>query len=137
MATNIRKTLTDAGYIAVGLTVMGVQQAQVRGRELRERANQAGSCMSQRTHDLRMKVESRTKTAREQAEVQVRSTVTRTTDRTKELRGELTKRVEPVVGQAKSQLGQVQSQFGEIPERVVQAMEPVTARFRQLAGNAA
>ena len=35
MATRL-KTLTDAGYIAVGLGVMGVQQAQVRGAALSE-----------------------------------------------------------------------------------------------------
>ena len=38
MATDVRKTLTDAGYIAVGLGVLGFQQVQIRGRELGERA---------------------------------------------------------------------------------------------------
>ncbi len=46
------------------------------------------------------------------------------------IRDELGKRVEPVVGQ-------VQAQLGDLPERVVQAMEPVAARVRELAGNAA
>jgi hypothetical protein len=35
--SDVRKTLTDAGYIAIGLGVMGFQQAQVRRRELQER----------------------------------------------------------------------------------------------------
>jgi hypothetical protein len=69
------------------------------------------------------KVEHQSRIARERAEARVRSTVTRA----QELRDELNKRVEPVVGQ-------VQSQLGEIPERVVQAMEPVTARVREYAG---
>ena len=43
---------------------------------------------------------------------------------------EVGKRVEPVVGQ-------VQAQLGELPERVVQAMEPVAARVRELTGIAA
>ena len=31
---DVRKTVTDAGYIAIGLGVMGYQQAQIRRREL-------------------------------------------------------------------------------------------------------
>jgi len=144
MATNLRKTVTDAGYITVGLAVLAVQQGQARGRELREHAAKSRACVTNRTHELQAKLETRTRTARDQAEAQVRTTVdrtrvtvNRTKDRTKELGSELGKRVEPVVGQVQSQFGQVQAQLGEIPERVVQAMEPVTARFRELAGNAA
>ena len=47
-----------------------------------------------------------------------------------ELGGELGKKVEPMVGQ-------VQAQLGELPERVVQAMEPVAARVREMGGSAA
>ncbi len=143
MAT-IRKTVTDAGYITVGLVVLAVQQGQARGRELREQASKSRACATNRARELQSKLETRTRTARDQAEAQVRTTVdrtrtsvSRTKDRTKELGSELGKRVEPVVGQVHAQLGQVQSQLGDIPERVVQAMEPVTARFRELAGNAA
>ena len=31
--TDLKKTLTDAGYIAIGLGVMGFQQAQTRARD--------------------------------------------------------------------------------------------------------
>ena len=31
---DVRKTVTDAGYIAIGLGVMGYQQTQIRRREL-------------------------------------------------------------------------------------------------------
>jgi hypothetical protein len=125
MAT-VRKTLTDAGYIAVGLGVMGFQQAQARGRELRDRASSAGDCLTGKARDLSQTLETRGKSAREQAETRVRGTVARTT----ELRGELAQRVEPVVVK-------VQTQLGELPEKVVQAMEPVAARVRELAGTAA
>jgi len=126
MSTNAKKTLTDAGYIAVGLGVMGFQQAQVRARAARGRVSEAGSCVAGRARDAKSKLGTHTQTARTQAEVQVRHTVVRAT----ELRDELGKRVEPVVGQ-------VQAQLGELPERVVQAMEPVAARVREIAGNAA
>ena len=126
MATNAKKTLTDAGYIAVGLGVMGFQQAQIRVRSARERVSDAGSCVAGHARGVQSKVGTHTQTARTQAEVQVRHTVVRAS----ELRDELGKRVEPVVGQ-------VQAQLGDLPERVVQAMEPVAARMRSAAGNAA
>ena len=126
MPTNAKKTLTDAGYIAVGLGVMGFQQAQIRVRSARERVSDAGTCFAGRARDVQTKVGTHTQSARSQAEVQVRHTVVRAS----ELRDELNKRVEPVVGQ-------VQAQLGDLPERVVQAMEPVAARVRELTGSAA
>jgi hypothetical protein len=44
--TDVRKTLTDTGYIAIGLGVMGFQQAQARGRKLRTRLAGTGDCLS-------------------------------------------------------------------------------------------
>ncbi len=127
MATsNVRKTLTDAGYIAIGLGVMGFQQAQIGSRELRERAFKAGECVHKNTRDAQTKLQEQSRAARSRSQEQVRTTVARAAD----LREQVGKRVEPVVGK-------VQAQLGEIPERVVQAMEPVAARVRELAGTAA
>ena len=126
MPTNAKKTLTDTGYIAVGLGVMGFQQAQIRARAARERVTEVGGCLASRARDVRNTLDNQRQTARTQAQAQVRSTVARAGA----LRDELGKRVEPVVGQ-------VQAQLGDLPERVVQAMEPVAARVRELAGNAA
>lgn len=123
---NAQKTLTDAGYIAVGLGVMSFQQAQIRARAVREKAAGVGGCVAGRARGARTTFDTQTQTARTQAEAQVRNTVARAT----ELRDEVGKRVEPVVGQ-------VQAQLGVLPERVVQAMEPVTARVREITGNAA
>jgi hypothetical protein len=124
--TNAQKTITDAGYIAVGLGVMGFQQAQIRARALRDRAAEVGGCVAGRVREVRTNLDAQTQSARTQAEAQVRNTVARAG----ELRDEVGKRVEPVVGQ-------VQAQLGDLPERVVQAMEPVAARVRELTGNAA
>jgi hypothetical protein len=126
MPTNAQKTLTDAGYIAVGLGVMGFQQAQIRARAARDRVSEVGGCVAGRARNARSALDTQTQTARTQAETQVRNTVARATA----LRDEVGKRVEPVVGQ-------VQAQLGDLPERVVQAMEPVAARVRELAGHAA
>jgi hypothetical protein len=130
MPTNAKKTITDAGYIAIGLGVMGFQQTQIRARAARERAAELGGCLAGRARDVRTTLDTQTQTARAQAETQVRSTVARAGARATEFRDELEKRVEPVVGQ-------VQAQLGDLPERVVQAMEPVAARVRELTGNAA
>jgi hypothetical protein len=124
--TDVRKTLTDTGYIAIGLGVMGFQQAQERGRKLRTRLAATGDCLGARTREAQEKLETSSRLARSRAEGQVRTTVARA----HELRGEVEKRFEPVVGQ-------VQTQLVELPERVVQAMEPVAARVRELTGNAA
>ena len=43
--TDLKKTLTDTGYIAIGLGVMGFQQAQSRVRDARQQAENAGSCL--------------------------------------------------------------------------------------------
>jgi hypothetical protein len=124
--TKVQKSLTDAGYIAVGLGVMGVQQAQIRARAAQKRVVEVGDCLAGRARNVRNSFDTQTQTARTQAETQVRNTVARAGA----LRDEVGKRVEPVVGQ-------VQAQLGDLPERVVQAMEPVAARVRELAGNAA
>src|SRR6516165_9059354 len=107
-ATNFQKSVTDAGYIAVGLGVMGVQQVQERGRTLRTRIAASGDCLTAKAHDARTRFEARAT----------------------ELRGKVEERVEPMVGQ-------VQTQIVELPERVVEALEPVAARVRELTGNAA
>ncbi len=130
MPTNAQKTITDAGYIAVGLGVMGFQQAQIRARAARERVAQVGGCLAGRARTVRSTLDAQTQSARTEAEAQVRNTVARASAHAGALRGEVEKRVEPVVGQ-------VQAQLGELPERVVQAMEPVAARVREIAGNAA
>jgi hypothetical protein len=149
MATSeFRKTLVDAGYIAIGLGVMGYQQAQERGRVLRTRVSSSvdrvETCATDRARRVHgfvagaaagvsdlaesapRQLDARSRVARDRAEEQVRATVARAG----ELGTEVVKRVEPVVEQ-------VQSQLGDLPERVVQAMEPVAARVRELAGSAA
>jgi uncharacterized membrane protein YccC len=126
MPKNAQKSLTDAGYIAVGLGVMGFQQAQIRARAAQKRVTEAGGCVAGRVRDVRSTLDTHSQTARTQAEAQVRNTVARA----EQFRTEVEKRVEPVVGQ-------VQAQLSDLPERVVQTMEPVAARVRSIAGNAA
>jgi len=126
MPKSAQKSLTDAGYIAVGLGVMGFQQAQIRARAAQKRVTEAGTCLAGRAREVRSTLDTQTQTARTQAETQVRNTVARA----EAFRTEVEKRVEPVVGQ-------VQAQLNDLPERVVQTMEPVAARVRSMTGSAA
>jgi hypothetical protein len=118
-ASKLSKSVSDAGYIAIGLGVMGVQQAQERARKLRARASATGDCVNGRIHDARVRFQERSGLVRDKAQAKAYA-----------LRGEVEKRVEPMVGQ-------VQTQLTELPERVVEALEPVAARVRELTGNAA
>lgn len=115
---DVRKTVTDAGYIAIGLGVMGAQRAQARGRALQVSLREAGDCLGSRSREL---------------ETKVRETVSRV----HEVGTEMTARVEPLLEQAQSRVDQVQGKVAEIPERVVQVIEPVTAAVRERLGTAA
>jgi hypothetical protein len=137
---NVRKTVTDAGYIAIGLGVMGYQQAQIRRRELSAKLGQVPGRIGavpakfeERGREVQgflaegsRQIGARGAAARGRAEDQVRATVSRV----QELGGEVAQRVEPVVEQ-------VQAQLGDLPERVVQVIEPVAARVRERTGSAA
>jgi hypothetical protein len=137
---DVRKTVTDAGYIAIGLGVMGYQQAQTRRRELstklgtvptklgavpakfEERGREVQGFVTEGTRQ----VGARGVAARDRAEDQARSTVTKV----QELGGEVTKRVEPVITH-------VQVRLNDLPERFVQVIEPVAAKVRERTGSAA
>lgn len=130
---DVRKTATDAGYIAIGLGVMGYQQAQTRRRELTGKLDTVTDHLGARSREVQgflaegtRQVGARSVAARDRAEAQVHSTVSRV----HELGNEVVQRVEPVVEQ-------VQTQLGELPERVVQVIEPVAAKVRERTGSAA
>jgi hypothetical protein len=124
---DVRKSFTDAGYIAIGLGVMGFQQAQVRRRQLQQQVSSTGDCVANRARGLQERVSEHGRNingvARE-ARGKAEGTVTQTVDRVHELASELTTRVEPVIVH-------VQSTAAELPERVAQAIEPVAARVRE------
>ena len=130
---DLRKTVTDAGYIAIGLGVMGYQQTQTRRRELTGKLDSVTGQVSARGREVQgflaegtRQVGARGVAAKDRAEGQVRITVIKVHG----LGTEVAKRVEPVVGQA-------QTQLGDLPERMVQVIEPLAARVRELTGSAA
>ena len=137
MTIDVRKVLTDAGYVSIGLGVLGYQQAQTRRRDLQGRLGSAGECfngraqglqarvddvqgkLDERTRDMRDKVDARTREVRVLVEEQTRAAI----DRIQELGDELGRRVEPLVER--------------LPEPVAKVVEPLRIRVRALAGSAA
>jgi hypothetical protein len=59
MAFDVRKTVTDTGYVAIGIGVLGIQQAQVRRREIQKRLGETGGCLGARAQDLGAQVKDR------------------------------------------------------------------------------
>ena len=112
MPIEIRKTLTDAGYVAVGLGVLGYQQAQVRRRELQQRLGSTGGCLNARAVDGKAKLDSLQQTVGEKAqslrglrdsiETQARSA----NGWAQELGAQVKERIEPVIGQVVDQVGE-------------------------------
>ena len=131
---DVRKTVTDAGYIAIGLGVMGYQQAQIRRRELTEQARRRARPFERarpRGPGLPRRGQPPDRCPRRRRPRPRRGPgPRRPSSRVQELGDEVAKRVEPVVDQ-------VQAQLGELPERVVQVIEPVAARVRERTGSAA
>jgi uncharacterized protein YjbJ (UPF0337 family) len=93
---DVRKTITDAGYIAIGLGVMGFQQAQTRRRELQGRLESAADCFGDRVREARGRVE--------------------------ELAGELGDRVEPLKEQVEGRLGDLPDRVTKAVEPVTSRM---------------
>lgn len=111
MPLDIRKTLTDAGYVTVGLGVLGFQQAQVRRRELQKRLGNTGGCLNARAVDGKARLDTLQQTVGEKTqglrgladriETQARSA----NGWAQELGVQVKDRIEPVVGQVVDQVG--------------------------------
>jgi hypothetical protein len=112
MSIDIRKTLTDAGYVTVGLGVLGYQQAQVRRRELQSKLGNTGGCLNARAIDGKARLETLQHTVGEKAESlrgirdQIETQVRSANGWAQELGVQVKERIEPVVGQVVDQVGE-------------------------------
>jgi hypothetical protein len=80
---DVRKTATDAGYVAIGIGVLAFQQAQVRRRELQQRLGETGGCLGSRSREA--------------------------LDWAQDLGSQVKDRIEPVVGQVVERAQRVQT----------------------------
>ena len=115
MSIEIRKAVTDAGYVAVGVGVLAFQQAQVRRREIQQRLGDTGGCLNARAADgkhrldnlqqtvgtLQQTVGEKAQALRDRIETGARSA----NDWAQELGVQVKDRIEPVVGQVVDQVG--------------------------------
>lgn len=117
MSVDVKKSLTDAGYILVGLGVLGVQQVNTRVHDLRERVLGAG-CVGE--------------------------SATRARERLENLGDEVRGRLEPVVGQVQDRLPEPVAKLPDLPRvpdvtkirsQVGRAVESGTDRVRAIAGS--
>jgi hypothetical protein len=109
---DLRKTFTDAGYVTIGLGVLGFQQAQIRRRELQQRLGNTGGCLNARAVDGKARLDTLQQTVgektrglrglRDQIETQARSAG----GWAQELGAQVKERIEPVVGQVVDQVGE-------------------------------
>jgi hypothetical protein len=111
MSLDVRKTVSDAGYITVGLGVLAVQQLQARGRELQQRL-ESGSPFTQPADDARAALKERVDDATRRAQ-SFGETV----------RG----RVEPLVEQLEARLGELPSPLHRAAEPLQRARKIVAA----------
>ena len=115
MAIDVRKSLTDAGYIAVGVGVLGIQQIQERSREIKTKMAGTGSplhVIGDQTNDLRLKVKAGLDRATEAAQdfgaqvaVSAKPVVLDLAERAEVLPQPIPKAVAPAVKLAKTLVG--------------------------------
>ncbi len=159
MGIDVRKVITDAGYVAIGLGVLGYQQVQTRRSDLGARLGSAGECVGGRAREVRSRLvedvpsrlDERTQAVRDRFESRIRELPD--PDEVRALIGERTKDVRDTVDtRAREMRGAVEEQtraavdrvqlFGDelgrrvepfverLPEPVAKAVEPLRSRLR-------
>ncbi|MCU1428887.1 MAG: hypothetical protein JWL83_2887 [Actinomycetia bacterium] len=123
---DVRKTLTDAGYIAIGLGVMGFQQAQERRRELQGRLESATSHLGDAAQSATTQISEAAQSATNQLSEAARDGKRRFEG----LAGDIGQRVEPI-------LERVDGTIADLPDPLNRAVEPVYTKIRELVGSAA
>ncbi len=103
MDVDVRKTITDAGYIAVGISVLGVQQVQHRTRELQERVTEATAPFGEQADRARQMLNERLEAAQRLAGT---------------VQHDVRARVQPVVAHLEARLA-------DLPEPLNRVAEPV------------
>ncbi|MCZ7534782.1 MAG: apolipoprotein A1/A4/E family protein [Acidimicrobiia bacterium] len=164
MGIDVRKVITDAGYVSIGLGVLGYQQAQTRRRELGARLDSAGECIGVRAREMRSRVsegvpsrlderaqavrvrlESRIRDLPDPDEVRTRigerTRVARETvdARAREMRGVVEEQTRAAIDRVQllgDELGRrVEPLVDRLPEPVAKAVEPLRTRMHAPVGS--
>ena len=125
---DVRKTVTDAGYIAIGLGVMGYQQAPDPAPRAQRKLDAVPARVADRGREVQGFLAEGTR------QIGARGTAARGQRRGagahRRSAGCRSRRRGRQAGRARRRAGA--GQLGELPERVVQVIEPVAARVREL-----
>lgn len=137
---DVRKTIADAGYIAVGLGVLSIQQAQTRRQRLTEQINTATDKITSRAkkrgeqlQSLSSKLSERVGEFRPSSRVgdfgtrmgEVRSRVESARERANEIGEQTRGRVAPVIDQ-------IETRVKDLPTPLPQAAAPMVKAAKQL-----
>ncbi len=122
---DLRKTLTDAGYIAVGLGVLGVQQAQSRRHQIQEQLEATTAKLREQAQARQARVQALPSKVSEQLgsfDLAARLETVRT--RANEIGEQTRARVAPVIEQ-------IESRVNELPAPLPTAAAPVVRVAKQ------
>jgi hypothetical protein len=153
---DVKKSIQDAGYIAVGAGVIGFQQAQVRrreiGTELTRRAHAARTCVRDTTSKAAEQVADQVSLARDQvtgtvggrasdawdvASSAAWDAATSITDRAGALAEDVVEWVDPVLGELKVRVEPLVEQLQAMPEQLTKVVSNGRSRVLTLVGTAA
>lgn len=136
--TDVRKVLTDAGYVSIGLGVLGYQQAQTRRRDLRGRLESAGECVAERARGLqtradeaRDELDERTKALRDQVQSRLHEARERALSRRGEVRDQVRARLDERTKDVREMLD---NRTREVRDRVEEQTRVAIDRFQELGG---
>jgi hypothetical protein len=147
---DVKKSIKDAGYIAVGAGVIGFQQAQVRRHEITGEvtriARDAGTCVQGRvssvgsqvvttTTQARSSVENQATVAWDTASAGVLDAANGLTDRANGIADDVRDLVEPVVGEALVRVEPLVEQLQALPVQVVRAVDAGRTKVLGLVGS--
>lgn len=130
---DVRKTVTDAGYIAVGLGVLGVQQVQTRTHQL-------GSQLQQARTEVVTQAKARTESLKQLADklptqlssTELQARLDEIKARLQEARERATEFGETTRGRVAPVVDQLETRVVELPAPLPRAAAPVVKAAKQL-----
>lgn len=136
MELDVRKTLKDSAYIAVGVGVLGVQNAGNRAKAAQAKFQAFSDDVLDRIAldvprpDTKAILE-QAREAGTKAQIQAKHATTRITTQAKDIAG----RAEPLVIDLRSRVEPIAEQLQTLPEHVTKAVDAGRQRVRQLVAS--
>lgn len=131
---DVKKSIQDAGYIAVGAGVIGFQQAQVRRRELTSRvsttAERARSCVETGVGSARDQMTGRAESARARITDQAGQTRDQITDQAELVRDQISASVASTTGAARDGAAGLSHRAADLGEDARELVNPLVVEIK-------